>query len=45
MASASKRMEVLGLDPMDAIHGNQHPSEETKDILYDVYENATIRFC
>ena len=38
-------MEVLGLDPMDAVHGNQNSSEETKDILYDVYENATMDGC
>ena len=37
MASASKRMEVLG--------DNYRPSEQTRDILYDVYENATMDGC
>ena len=46
MANTSKRMEVLGLDPLDVVTEiNKHQAEMDIDVLYGGTEDATINGC
>ena len=46
MANASKRMEVMGLDPLDVVtESTQYLADMDTDVLYGGSEDATINDC